>query len=88
LIFLHRLTYIFISIKEIEENPYAEPSKPAEIATVPQWLVVAKNRRVNRDWELLLSRAPENASRCYEDLSTTPMTPETWARFSVERQTL
>ncbi|NMF65120.1 hypothetical protein DP113_28140 [Brasilonema octagenarum UFV-E1] len=62
------------SAKEIEENPHAEPSKAAEIATVPHWLVVAKNRRVNRDWELLLSRAPENATRCYEDLSTAPMT--------------
>lgn len=39
----------------------------------PPWLVVAKNRRVNRDWEALLLRAPENARRCYEHLCSTPM---------------
>lgn len=40
------------------------------IVQVPQtqWLVLARNRRVNRDWEALLLRAPENARRCYEDL--------------------
>lgn len=37
------------------------------------WLVVALNRRVNRDWEALLLRAPENTRRCYEDLCTVPM---------------
>ncbi len=63
-----------ISTEEIEENPDVEPNQ-AEIATpAPQWLVVARNRRVNRDWELLLSRAPENARRCYKDLCTAPMT--------------
>lgn len=50
--------------EEALENPPAESSKGAEIvAPAPQWLVVAKNRRVNRDWELLLLRAPENARR-------------------------
>jgi len=38
-----------------------------------QWLVVAKNRRINRDWEALVLRAPENARRCYKDLCTAPM---------------
>jgi len=37
------------------------------------WLVVAKNRRVNRDSEALLLRAPENTRRCYQDLCTSPM---------------
>lgn len=48
----------------------------AEQATqlpVSSWLVVARNRRVNRDWEALLLRAPANARRCYQDLSTAPM---------------
>jgi hypothetical protein len=31
------------------------------------------NRRVNRDWEALLARAPENTRRCYRDLSIAPM---------------
>jgi len=48
-------------------------AEKATIATVSPWLVVALNRRVNRDWEALLLRAPENASRCYEDLCTAPM---------------
>lgn len=52
-----------------EENE-AEQEKPI---TVSHWLVVALNRRVNRDWEALLLRAPENTRRCYEDLCTAPM---------------
>jgi len=40
---------------------------------VSHWLVVAKNQRVNKAWEALLLRAPENARRCYEDLCTAPM---------------
>ncbi|GET38936.1 hypothetical protein [Microseira wollei] len=65
-----------------EEQLTAPPTAPdtlenfAEQATqlpVSSWLVVAKNRRVNRDWEALLLRAPENARRCYQDLSTAPM---------------
>jgi hypothetical protein len=38
------------------------------------WLVVAKNRRVNREWEALIQRNPENARRCYKDLKTAPIT--------------
>ena len=61
--------------EEALENPPAESSLQAEVAApATEWLVVAKNRRVNRDWELLLLRAPENARRCYEDLCTAPMT--------------
>ena len=46
------------------------------IAQLPEspWLVVAKNRQVNRDWEALLLRAPENTRRCYQDLCTSPIT--------------
>lgn len=59
-----------ISTKYIEENK----TKQAAQAPESRWLVVAKNRRVNRDWEALLLNAPENAPRCYEDLCTVPMT--------------
>lgn len=38
------------------------------------WLVVAKNSRVNRDWEALMQRYPENSRRCYHDLCTAPTT--------------
>ncbi len=58
--------------------PTHPPAKenPAELtAQLPEspWLVVAKNRRVNRDWEALLLRAPENTRRCYQDLCSSPM---------------
>lgn len=48
----------------------AEESTPV---LASPWLVVALNRRVNRDWEALILRATENARRCYEDLSNSPM---------------
>ncbi|MCC5666096.1 hypothetical protein LC653_19760 [Nostoc sp. CHAB 5784] len=65
-----------------EENPIVENVEPPFVKlTVPAlseiestWLVVAKNRRVNRDWEALMQRHPENTSRCYEDLCTAPTT--------------
>lgn len=53
----------------------AEGNETESIAQIPAlpWLVVAKNRRVNRDWEALMLRAPENTRRCYQDLCTAPM---------------
>ncbi|GAA6622641.1 hypothetical protein [Scytonema sp. NUACC26] len=39
-----------------------------------EWLVVAKNRRVNREWEALTQRYPQNCYRCYHDLCTSPTT--------------
>jgi hypothetical protein len=50
------------------ENPIVENLEPPEVKlTAPAlfeientWLVVAKNRRVNRDWEALMQRHPEN----------------------------
>jgi hypothetical protein len=51
-------------------------SETSELSETPEteknWLVVAKNRRVNRDWEALIQRHPENSSRCYRDLHTAP----------------
>jgi hypothetical protein len=35
---------------------------------------VARNRRVNRDWEGLIERAPQQAARWYAYLCRTPMT--------------
>ncbi|WP_375495911.1 hypothetical protein [uncultured Nostoc sp.] len=63
-------------------NPIVENVEPPEVKlTAPAlseientWLVVAKNRRVNRDWEALMQRHPENTRRCYEDLSNAPTT--------------
>ena len=48
--------------------------KPPKSEPTPEpWLVVAKNRRVNRDWSDLISRYPENARRCYQYLVNLPM---------------
>ena len=53
----------------------AERNETESIAQIPAlpWLVVAKNRRVNRDWEALMLRASENTRRCYQDLCNAPM---------------
>ena len=37
------------------------------------WLVVARNRRVNRNWEALIDRSPESALRWYKYLRKCPM---------------
>jgi hypothetical protein len=49
-------------------------SQPALSQTIGTWLVVTKNKRVNRDWEALIQRYPENCIRCYEDLCNAPTT--------------
>lgn len=63
-------------ISETSETP--EITETAQIAETPEtektWLVVAKNRRVLRDWEALMQRHPENTSRCYHNLHTAPTT--------------
>ncbi len=52
-----------------------ELSETSEIAEKENtWLVVAKNRRVNRDWERLIQKHPENSRRCYNDLRKAPTT--------------
>ncbi len=54
-----------------------ELSETSEIPeTENTWLVVAKNRRVNRDWEALMQRYPENTGRCYNHLRTAPTTDQ------------
>jgi hypothetical protein len=37
------------------------------------WVVVARNSRINKDWEKLIKQSPENARRCYERLREDPM---------------
>jgi hypothetical protein len=61
-------------IVENVEPPEVKLTAPALSDTESTWLVVAKNRRVNRDWEALMQRHPENTHRCYEDLCTVPTT--------------
>ena len=45
-----------------------ELAEITETSDMPKTIWVAKNRRVNRDWEALIQRNPENARRCYKDL--------------------
>lgn len=61
----------------------ASVNPPEELLTQPSvdapassgaWLVVARNRRVNRDWEALVDRSPENALRWYKYLRQWPIT--------------
>ncbi|MBD2195215.1 MULTISPECIES: hypothetical protein [Calothrix] len=56
----------------------SETLEKLEIPEAPEiektWLVVAKNRRILRDWEALMQRHPENTHRCYRDLCTAPTT--------------
>ncbi len=56
------------------EPPEVKLSAPTLYQTLGTWLVVAKNKRVNREWEALMQRYPENFSRCYEDLCNAPTT--------------
>lgn len=64
------------NIENIEppEIKLTAPETSQKHETEKSWLVVAKNRRVNRDWEALMQRNPENISRCYQDLQTAPTT--------------
>lgn len=48
----------------------APPSAPTSES---DWAVVAYNRKVNKSWEALVQRAPENCARCYEHLARTPL---------------
>jgi len=50
-------------------------TKPLEDApTDLGWLIVARNRRVNRNWEALIDRSPDSALRWYQYLREHPTT--------------
>jgi hypothetical protein len=54
--------------------PEEELKTPAGTLIEEQsWVVVARNPRVNKDWEKLIKQSPENARRCYERLRENPM---------------
>jgi hypothetical protein len=38
-----------------------------------EWNVIARNRRVLKDWEDLLARAPESTKDCYRRLAAKPL---------------
>ncbi len=56
------------------EPPFVELTAPNVSDLKITWLVIAKNRRVNREWEALMERYPENCCRCYQNLCTAPTT--------------
>lgn len=60
------------SILENIEPPEVKLTTPDLVDTEQTWLVVARNRKINRNWEALLARYLENCYRCYKLLCTTP----------------
>ena len=59
------------------EEPLTAPAEGRSLADqAPEepWNVVARNERVNRNWESLIAKAPSSAARCYADLRLAPMT--------------
>lgn len=55
------------------EGLLAEPAGD-RVEDFGEWLIVARNSRVNRAWEVLIDRSPENALRWYKYLRKSPMT--------------
>lgn len=51
-----------------------ELTTPKSFNIEKTWTVVAKNKRVNKEWEDLMQRSPQSTLRCYQDLCTAPMT--------------
>ena len=56
------------------EPPEEELTAPCSFDQEFSWLVVARNRKVNRAWGELIARCPEKAKKCYEYLHTQPVT--------------
>ena len=54
--------------------PEEKLTPPSSQNSTSLWIVIAKNRRINKDWEDLILVFPENTRRCYEDLCNAPMT--------------
>jgi hypothetical protein len=54
------------------EKTLTAPSKASFEVSENSWLVVARNSRINRSWEDMLSRYPENSQKCYEHLCLNP----------------
>jgi hypothetical protein len=57
----------------LAEELLTEPTGGAAEET-GSWRVVARNGRVNRNWESLIDRSPESALRWYKYLRTCPST--------------
>ena len=56
-----------------EELLAVPPKAERTDAEASLWSVVAKNERVNRDWQELIRKAGTNAARCYDYLRATPL---------------
>ncbi len=60
-----------------DKDLFLEP--PEQILNIKEnpldatWSVVGSNSRVVKNWRSLVSSCPENAIRCYQHLSQTPM---------------
>ena len=58
-----------LSVNELENND--------------RWTVFAYNSRVQKSWEKMMVRVPDNLNRCLEDLCTQPMQRELKRLFSL-----
>jgi Txe/YoeB family toxin of Txe-Axe toxin-antitoxin module len=56
------------------EPPEKELTVPCSFDKDFSWLVVSTNSKVNREWQALIRKCPENAKRCYEHMATKPTT--------------
>ena len=60
-----------------DKNLFLEPPETIlDIKEKPEdavWAVVGSNSRVVKNWRSLVVSCPENATRCYQHLSQTPM---------------
>jgi len=61
------------NLAAIAEPPEVLLTAPVLYVENSTWLVVAKNRRVDRSWQALMQQHPENTRRCYRDLCEAPM---------------
>src|SRR4051794_25498704 len=55
----------------MSEEPLTAPAGTAAFSCT--WTVVARNRRVLKEWQDLVAKAPENASQCFRRLCSNPL---------------
>lgn len=68
-------------------SPIEELSRPKDYGGGDNgWTVLANNARVNKSWEALMERAPENTQKCYEHLRTQPIQPIRGRVFSLKHK--
>jgi hypothetical protein len=62
------------------------PAEDNPVENDAEWVLLARNSRVNRKWELLIDRSPENALRWYRYLRKSPTTRYPGRVFPLKRR--